>query len=169
VASGSHSKDPVKRDREAFTVRRGTVRDIPLLMRHRLSMQRELRRGSRLGIVAFERDYRSWMSKRMRARRLIPFIAECREGRSVGSGSIWLREDRPHQGVRGGLTPRVHGIYVEPAARRQGVATELLRAMLRWIRAHGYRRANLRSTRRAAALYARYGFRPSSEMVWEGK
>lgn len=145
-------------------VRRATSRDLSTLMRHRLAMDRELGRGRTEGIVAYARAYRRWTDARIRARHLIPFIALDLDGRSVGSGSIWLREGRPHRGDLHVRVPRIHGIYVQPAARRQGVATALLEAMLEWVRRHGYQRVSLRTTARARALYLQYGFRPTPEM-----
>jgi GNAT superfamily N-acetyltransferase len=127
-------------------------------------MERELGRGGRKGLEAFQTAYRRWMAAGMSSHRLIPFIANDRAGRPVGSGSIWLREDRPHRGNLRLMVPRIHGIYVEPEARRRGAATGLLQAMLRWIRGHGYQRVVLQTTAKARALYARYGFRPKSEM-----
>jgi GNAT superfamily N-acetyltransferase len=127
-------------------------------------MERELGRGGRKGLVPFLRAYRRWMVAGIRSHHFIPFIATDGDGHPVGSGSIWLREDRPHRGNLRILVPRIHGIYVEPAARRRGAATGLLRSMLRWVRRHGYRRVVLQSTAKARALYFRYGFQPKSEM-----
>jgi GNAT superfamily N-acetyltransferase len=127
-------------------------------------MERELGRGARKGLPAFERAYRRWLVRGMVSRHVIPFVAINTAGRTVGSGSIWLREDRPHRGNLRVRVPRIHGIYVEPLARRTGVATALLEAMLDWIRRRKYRRVVLRTTTRARTLYYRYGFRPNSEM-----
>jgi GNAT superfamily N-acetyltransferase len=147
-----------------ITIRPGTSRDLSTLLRHRIAMERELGRGGRKGLVPFVRAYRRWMAAGIRSHHLIPFIAIDTDRHSVGSGSIWLREDRPHRGNLRVLVPRIHGIYVEPVARRRGAATELLRSMLRWVRRHGYRRVVLQSTSKAKALYSRYGFQPNSEM-----
>ncbi len=132
-------------------------------------MERELGRGGTKGLAAFERAYRDWVVERIRSHRLIPFVAVHLddEGCSVGSGAIWLREDRPHRRNLSVLLPRIHSIYVDPAARRNGVATQLVREMIRWIRGHGYRRVVLRTTARAEALYVALGFRRNSEMECE--
>jgi GNAT superfamily N-acetyltransferase len=150
-----------------FTVRRGTIRDLQILMRHRLAMERELGRGRTEGLADFERAYRRWLAERIRARRLIPFFAVDPGGHPFGSGSIWLRESRPHRGDRRLLIPRVHGVYVEPRARRQGIATRLVEEMLGWARRQGYRRVTLRTTPRAEAIYVRFGFHHISEMQRE--
>ena len=166
--------DPNRRGRsrspndERIGVRPATLRDLPTLLQHRIGMERELGRGGKKGMEPFIRAYRRWVLAGLRSRHLIPFVAMGRDGHPVGTGSIWLREDRPHRGNLRVLVPRIHGMYVEPRARRRGAATSLLRAMLRWIRRHGYRRVVLRTTPRARALYVRYGFRPNGEMdrVW---
>ena len=155
--------------REVVQVRRAGLGDLPLLMRHRIAMDCELGRGARKGLLPYKRAYRRWAERGIRSGRLIPFIAAPSEGRPMGSGSIWLREDRPHRGDLHHVLPRIHGIYVEPAARRRGAATALLEAMLRWIRQRGFQRVSLRATPRARALYLRYGFRDNSEMqrIWQ--
>ena len=127
-------------------------------------MERELGRGGRKGLVPFIRAYRRWMVAGVRSHRIIPFVAMDIDRNAIGTGSIWLREDRPHRGNLAIRVPRIHGIYVEPDARRQGAATELLRAMLEWIQRNGYRRVVLQSTSRAREMYLRHGFRSSSEM-----
>jgi GNAT superfamily N-acetyltransferase len=145
-------------------VRPAALQDLSTLIRHRVAMERELGRGGRKGLVPFVRAYRRWMVAGIRSHHFIPFVATDGDGRPIGSGSIWLREDRPHRGNLSVRIPRIHGIYVEPAARRRGVATGLLRSMLRWVRRHGYRRVVLQTTAKAKALYSRYGFKPKSEM-----
>jgi GNAT superfamily N-acetyltransferase len=136
-------------------------------MQHRSAMERELSRGRTEGLADFERAYRRWLAGRIRAQRLIPFLAVDPGGHPYGSGSIWLRESRPHRGDRRLLIPRVHGVYVERGARRRGIATQLVEEMVRWIRQHGYRRAALRTTSRAEAMYVRFGFHHISEMQRE--
>lgn len=58
----------------------------------------------------------------------------------------------------------VHDIYVDQSVRRQGVGSELLRAAIAWIRAHGTRQIVLWSksgNARAQQLFAHLGFRPT--------
>jgi GNAT superfamily N-acetyltransferase len=143
------------------------MQDVATLMRYRLAMQRELGRGARKGLPVFARVYRRWLESRIRSRGVIPFIVEEERGGPIGSGLIWLTEDRPHLENLNVHVPRIHGVYVEPRVRRRGAATLLVREMLSWIRAHGYRRAVLRTSPRAEAMYVRFGFRRTAEMVRE--
>jgi GNAT superfamily N-acetyltransferase len=137
------------------------------MMRFRIAMERELGRGGAKGLREFERAYRRWLSERIRAERVVPFLAADATGRILGSGSVWLREERPHRGNLSVILPRIHGVYIAPFARRRGVATQLVRTMLQWVRSQGYRIVALRTTRRAKAIYARFGFRPDTEMELE--
>lgn len=136
-------------------------------MRHRRAMERELGRGRTGGLTDFARAYGRWQAGQIRKHRLIPYLAIDYDGHVCGSGSIWLREDRPHRRDLSVLTPRIHGVYVEPSARRRGIATQLVQEMLRWIRQQGYRKVILRTTSRAEPIYARFGFRPISELKRE--
>jgi GNAT superfamily N-acetyltransferase len=166
-ANRSRSNRPNKPEPPPFRVRRGTIRDLATLMRYRLAMQRELGRGVRKGLPAFARVYGRWLAGRIRSHRVIPFILEQGEGGTVGSGLVWIVEDRPHLHDFSVRVPRMHGVYVEPRARRHGAATLLVGEMLAWVRRAGYRRAVLRASPRAETMYYRFGFRRNAEMIRE--
>jgi GNAT superfamily N-acetyltransferase len=55
-------------------------------------------------------------------------------------------------------------VYTEPQFRRQGVARQIMLAILAWIEAQGFKSANLHSSREGRGLYERLGFEPTSEM-----
>jgi ribosomal protein S18 acetylase RimI-like enzyme len=88
------------------------------------------------------------------------FIAE-RDGEWVGISTCLLEE--------GGMGERpawVFGMWVDPAARRQGAAQALLRALTGWARGRGADVLNLHVTETnapAIALYERLGFRATGE------
>jgi ribosomal protein S18 acetylase RimI-like enzyme len=60
------------------------------------------------------------------------------------------------------------GVYVEPAFRRRGIASELVREVIAAARAGGARKTFLRPTHDAKALYARLGFIDSELMTFAG-
>jgi len=57
----------------------------------------------------------------------------------------------------------VMNVYVEPAWRRQGIATALMEAALEHARGLGLRRVRLHSTPEGRGTYARAGFRPRED------
>ncbi len=157
---------PVKRPetRAQFRIRRGTSGDIARLVRHRLALSRELGGGSRAEIRSFARRYRRWLQKLIGQGRLVPFVAVGEDGSDLGSGCLWLREDRPRQRAGRGVQARITAMYVPPEGRRKGIGSRLLESMIRWTRAHGYLSVHLQTSLRAARWYRSYGFVPVPEL-----
>jgi GNAT superfamily N-acetyltransferase len=63
-----------------------------------------------------------------------------------------------------GEVPYILSMYTEPEFRRRGVASRLVREMVRWSKARGYGRVLLHASRYGRPVYERLGFEPSSEM-----
>jgi len=57
----------------------------------------------------------------------------------------------------------VMNVYVEPAWRKQGIASALMDAALEHARGLGLRRVRLHSTAEGRGTYARAGFRPRED------
>ncbi len=58
-------------------------------------------------------------------------------------------------------------VYTEAEFRRQGVARQVMHAILDWIKARGMRSVNLHSSKEGRALYESMGFEPTNEMrLW---
>lgn len=86
------------------------------------------------------------------------FIAE-RDGRWVGTATGLLADGAP-----GGAT--LVGMWVDPAARRQGLGRALVEAVVAWARARGATQVDLHVTESngaALALYRRCGFELTGE------
>jgi GNAT superfamily N-acetyltransferase len=64
-----------------------------------------------------------------------------------------------------GPTGYVWGVYVEPAARGQGLGGQLVQACLAHLRLHGCGRVRLHTGMRARPLYERLGFAPTDELA----
>ena len=90
------------------------------------------------------------------------------------SGMAAVALDGPNAvGLIGGWTPEwtdavfLVATWVDPAARRQGVADALVAEVLNWSRDHGYPRVELRVTDGndvARRLYLRNGFLPTGDI-----
>ncbi len=160
---------PVKRPetRVGVCIRRGTSGDIARLVRHRLALSRELAGGSRAEIRSFALRYRRWLQKLTGQGRLVPFVAVGEDGSDLGSGCLWLREDRPRQRAARGAQARITAMYVPPESRHRGIGSRLLESMIRWARTHGYHSVHLQTSLRAARWYRSYGFVPVPELRLE--
>ncbi len=129
-------------------------------------MFREIGRWSPPVLARSERAYRRWARREMAAHRLFGFVAEDRpEGRVVGSGVVWLQpsQPRPSPLARNSM-PYIMSMFTEPSYRGRGVASSLVRLMVHWAAARGYRRVFLHASRKGRPVYERLGFEPGNEM-----
>ncbi len=109
--------------------------------------------------------YRSWARKEMRAGRLVGFLFERDDGEVVGSGAVWLQPAQPRPGKLSRLSmPYIMSMYTAPEHRGEGIASALVREMVRWAARKGYRRIFLHASDRGRPVYARLGFVDGNEM-----
>lgn len=155
-------------------IRRGTLRDLDLLVRHRRRMWEDIWRSetpAKRVMDEADRAYRRWVVERFRQRRLIAFVAETggqRRRLALGSGCLWLRSERqPFPGARGPpyRTPYLLSMYTEPEARGHRIATRIVSEAIRWSRRGGYGTLLLHASEMGRGVYSRLGFRRSREMV----
>jgi len=60
--------------------------------------------------------------------------------------------------------PYILSMFTEPRARRRGVASQIVRAMIEWSSRRGYRRIFLHASEEGRSVYAGLGFAPGNEM-----
>jgi PPOX class probable FMN-dependent enzyme len=151
-----------------FSIRAATTADAPLLAKHRVGMFRDM------GLLAGPPDAAEEM-ERACARSIAGSLAR-REwkgrvaeegGAPVGSGCWYLRPMPPApRWPAGGTEAYLLNFYVEPGARRRGVASAILRACVDAARAEGALRLALHASTHGRPVYAAQGFRPrEGEMV----
>ena len=115
-----------------------------------------------------DRVFRRWAVREIRARRFQAFLVDGPGGDPAGSGAIWLQPQQPRPGrLAVPFLPYVMSMYTVPERRGKGVATRLVRAMVRWAADRGYPRILLHASRMGRPVYARAGFHDGSEMRLE--
>lgn len=153
----------------SIRVRLATPADAALLGRHRVAM------FVAMGSLADDSDEarRTAAATERLVVRAIPegewaaWIAEDESG-VLGSGSALMRRLAPRPGNEdGGTEAYLLSFFTEPAARRRGVATAVMRACLAWCDEHRIDRITLHASDAGRRVYAPLGFVPrSGEMVW---
>jgi len=119
-------------------------------------------------LAAHDRVYVRWARKRIRTGELRAFVVENPEGRTVGSGAIWLQPQQPRPGrLARQAWPYIMSMYTEPAFRGRGVASRLVDVMVRWATEHRYPRIFLHASKMGRPVYARAGFEDGNEMRLE--
>src|SRR5688572_16216371 len=111
-------------------LRRATLRDLPVLVRHRDAMWVEMRRVRPGERDPTSRAYAAWLAQRMRRGKLAAFVAEDRAGRVLASGGVWIQEVQPRPGHPLTQWGYIQSLYTEPRARRRGLARRIMAACI---------------------------------------
>jgi GNAT superfamily N-acetyltransferase len=128
-------------------------------------MWENIGRWSRRDLDRADAPNRRWIRREMRAHRFFAFLYVVPDGRIAGSGAVWLQRSQPRPGKLAGETmPYIMSMFTEPEFRGHGIATELVRTMVRWVGQRGYRRVVLHASRFGRSVYEQLGFESSNEM-----
>jgi GNAT superfamily N-acetyltransferase len=85
----------------------------------------------------------------------------------AGSGSLWFMPQEPRPGIPRGVIPYIMSMYTRPEHQRQGIATAVVRALVREARKSGAARVTLHAADQGKPVYERLGFEPTAEMrLW---
>lgn len=144
-------------------VRRARVSDVPLLVRHRRLMWKDIAEHPKAELDAADPVYRRWITARLRNGRAAAFIVDVR-GRAVASGVLWLQEVQPRPGSRRTHQGYLLSMYTDPAHRRRGCAAAIVGAATAWTRERGFARVTLHAAPMGRGVYEKAGFQQTREM-----
>src|SRR5271157_970420 len=147
-----------------FTVRRASEADLDVLVEQRVSMYREMMTDIKPDFRAYGRRYRSWARKMMKRKKLVSFLVIAGRDKPVAGGSLWIRENQPSPRFPGTEIPYLMSMFTDPAHRRKGLATLVVKEATRWSRKHGYPRVTLHASNMGEPVYAKLGFQRTTEM-----
>jgi GNAT superfamily N-acetyltransferase len=149
-------------------LRSAAARDLPTLVDHRRRMFREIGRWSSVALARSAVAYRRWARREIAAHRLVGFVVEDPAAGIVGSGVVWLQPAQPRPSPLARPTmPYIMSMYTAPRFRGRGVASALVRTMVRWASRRGYRRIFLHASKAGRPVYERLGFVAGNEMRLE--
>ncbi len=152
---------PAKRER--FRIRRATLRDLDALVHQRRGMWEDIADHTPLEHDRADAVYRAWARRRLETGKLVAFVADTPDRRVVAGGAVWLRENQPRPGWDDREMPYLLSMYTEPEYRGKGLASRIVREVVRWAKAQGYRRMTLHASTYGRGIYKRLGW----ERTWE--
>ena len=147
-----------------FRVEQAAESDMPVLIRHRMCMFRDLGNYTDEEIRTAEVNYAAWLQPRLAGGELVGFVAYTGDGSVAGSGCVWFRDEQPRPKIPECTVPYLMSMYTEEKYRRMGVATAILSRAIEFSRLKGYRRMILHASVFGRPLYLRAGFQESNEM-----
>jgi len=145
------------------TYRRLAVAEIPIAREMRAKMIREMEgKDPDVTHPTWRRRYEDFYASRYADDRAALFLAEI-DGAPVGVAAVYLMTNHRSE-IFGYRSAYVSNVWVEPAWRRRGIASQLTRQTVKWARGRGCEVVRLRSSKAGRAVYAGLGFVTSEEM-----
>jgi GNAT superfamily N-acetyltransferase len=135
-----------------------------IILHQRRAMFRDMEEGTVEELDRMVEVARPWLSRALDDKTYHHWLALDASGEVAGGGGVLLCSWPANP--KDPCTERavILNVYTEPQFRRQGVARQIMLAILAWIEAQGFKSANLHSSREGRVLYERLGFEPTSEM-----
>ena len=146
-----------------MTIRLATVEDAPYIIRHRREMFADMRSGTPQGRAQMDSHFDIWLRRHLETGEYIAWMA-CDEEEVIAGAGLWLIDWLPAPDGFGGRLPYVCNVYVEHDYRRQGLARQLMDAVIDYCQNKGYPRIRLHASEFGRPLYEQLGFDETNEM-----
>jgi GNAT superfamily N-acetyltransferase len=111
--------------------------------------------------------YRPWVRSQIARGKVIAWVVETPEGDIAGSGCLWLRPAQPRPHTTGLVDPYLFSMFTQPRFRRKGVASAIMKEVIKWCERDGYGRIWLNASGKGRHLYRKRGFTRTWEMRLE--
>jgi GNAT superfamily N-acetyltransferase len=141
-----------------------TVADLPVVLRQRESLFREMDDVPPDLVRRYLPRFRRWFRRELASGRLWGYLALSDSDVPVGGALLWLQPRLPSPRFEHSVGPYVFSVYTEPSYRGRGIATRLVSALVASAAARGYRRVELHATEMGLHVYKRLGFQPTTQM-----
>jgi GNAT superfamily N-acetyltransferase len=147
-----------------INIREARPEDLKHLVHHRRAMFQEMGFRDAAVLSQVEDSSREYFSEALRTGTYKAWVAEDANGSVVGGGGIVIAGWPGYPGENLAKRAWILNMYTEPEARRCGVANKLLKVILDWCRAAGFRSVSLHASPAGRPLYEAAGFQPTNEM-----
>jgi ribosomal protein S18 acetylase RimI-like enzyme len=172
--------------KRTFTVREATQDDVPVMVEFLVALGLHVSGGQRQTLTReAEQRLQSFLSGYLDDRDKHLVVACSADGEVVGMGNIHIWHSPNLWEEAGDLDQKsgfIDDLWVEPACRKQGIMTLILKELVRFAESHGIEELILEyslSNEEAAAVWERLGFKPTGvraaagirsvrEKLWDG-
>jgi GNAT superfamily N-acetyltransferase len=115
---------------------------------------------------AMSLNFEPWVSERIAEGKYLGWIVE-EDGRVAGSAGLLIVDWPPHP-FHPESSQRAYllNVFVEPEFRKRGLAHGLIERCVAEARSRGIRVVTLHSSDAGRPVYEKFGFRPTSEMMY---
>jgi len=147
-----------------FHIREADLNDLQHLVHHRRAMFEEMGYREPAVLRQVEQSSQEYFAQALRLGTYKAWLADASDTRILAGGGIVIADWPGFPGESLAKRAWILNMYTEPAARRRGIAKQLLQTMLDWSRANGFRTVSLHASPAGRHLYESLGFQPTNEM-----
>ncbi|NLS95423.1 MAG: GNAT family N-acetyltransferase [Planctomycetaceae bacterium] len=141
-----------------WSIRPATINDIDSLVDFRVRFLEEIGYGGD-GVAEAVRDY---LLAALPRGEFVAWLAE-EDSQIVATGGLVFQQKAPHAKNLSGREGFVLNMYTLPAWRGRGIATALMRTIVRHVGSQGIPCIRLHTSKDGVGIYTRLGFRADSE------
>jgi GNAT superfamily N-acetyltransferase len=146
-----------------ITIREASLQDGPVILHHRQSMFRDMGEGTVAELDSMAAMTEPWLAQALADGSYRGWLALARE-QVVGGGGVllcsWPASPKDLLLRRAVIL----NVYTEPEFRHRGVARQVMRRILEWLRGQGFASASLHASKEGQHLYKQLGFVATNEM-----
>ncbi len=162
---------------EKFNIRKATLEDVEIIVKHRCAMFTDMNRLKETGIAAMAEQTRQYLREAMPGGEYLGWLIypDTQPDLVIAGGGIQLRRILPTPSKDGttslsGLQALVLNIYTESEWRKRGLAELIMREILTWCKENENQPVNLvlHASTMGRPIYEKLGFVQTNEMRFEG-
>jgi ribosomal protein S18 acetylase RimI-like enzyme len=146
-----------------YDIRPATKEDAAIIAVQRRRMFLDMGRPDDVNMKAMLTSFLPWVRDAIAGGKYLGMLATNVNQVAAGAGMLLL-EAAPGYLDTNTTRAYIFNVYTELEYRRQGLARQLIQALLEEAKLRGIRVVNLHATEDGKALYSRLGFEPSNEM-----
>jgi GNAT superfamily N-acetyltransferase len=139
-------------------------RDLETIVRHRRGMFFDMGHRDEQALELMSDKFREWLRRKIEAREYLAWFAIGSKGELMGGAGLWLMDWPPHMIGGGRWRGNIVNVYTEREFRRQGIARELMQAVMDWWAKNEVGTVVLHASAGGRALYESLGFEGTNEM-----
>lgn len=148
----------------AFSLRYATLADVETIVSHRRRMFEDMGIAAPEIIADSMLPFVSWLRERLENGLYMGWLAQSHDGQVVAGAGVWLMDWPTGPMHQGGPMAYVMNVFVEPEWRGQGLAHQMMQAILDWCRQKDIQTVDLHASEQGRPIYTRLGFMPTNEM-----
>ncbi len=149
---------------DGFYLRRASATDVETLVAHRRAMFHDMGYNDEVALDDMSAKFRVWVLQRINAGEYLSWLVYAPDGSVAAGTGLWLMDWPPHMVGKGPRRGNILNVYTHERFRGQGLARELMEAVLRWCRENHVDTIILHASNDGRNLYESMGFIATNEM-----